>query len=90
MPIDLTQLQKDRVVPILKKEIAKIAEGIIKQKTTLQRLKELLEIEIEEEDKNNPEEVERLKRTIRDYEILTQMQTEDLELLESVQTELSK
>jgi hypothetical protein len=88
----LTKLQKDRIHPLIRVEMAKVAETLIKYQTTLARLRDLQDIEKDpdEDDENQQQqyEAERLRRTIRDTEMMIELLKEDMELLESVKTEL--
>lgn len=81
------QLQKDRIHPLIRKEISKVAETVAKYQITLARLKDLQSIE-DPDNNNKEEEIARLNRTIRDIEIMIELWHQDLELLESIKTEL--
>jgi hypothetical protein len=81
---DLAKIQKDRIHPLIRTEISKVAESIIKYQTTQSRLRDLQEIE----DPENKEEVERLRRTIRDTETMIELLQQDMEILESIKEQL--
>jgi hypothetical protein len=82
--LELTQEQKERLIPLLKMEMGKKAQEITNYTIAKNRYVDLYACEPEE----NTEDRKRLETSANDYQKIIEIFTKDLELLESIQKEL--
>jgi len=88
--LELTQEQKDRILPLLKVELANKAREYTSYLVTRNRYQDLLDTIDEKDREYEKERVSRYKLKIDDYNQILDMFTKEITLLESIETELTK